>query len=177
MRSGTSTRAGTAATRTAGDDGRADAPDVGDVHDDAAALRAAGLYVTQPRLAALAVVHDRPHATIGEIVAGVKSRLGTVSRQAVYDVLNALIDAGIVRRFQPAGLPARYEVRANEGVDHDHAVCRRCGRIVDVHLTRTTHAPAGDPLGFVVDEIDVTYWGTCHTCQRAGSPAECAAGA
>ena len=88
-----------------------------------------------------------------------------VSTQAVYDVLNVLADRGIARRIQPAGSVARYELRA--GDNHHHVVCRRCGAVSDVDCA-TGEAPcleASDANGFDIDEAEVTYWGTCPTCQ------------
>jgi Fur family ferric uptake transcriptional regulator len=90
-----------------------------------AALRAAGLRVTAPRRAVLNWLADHPHATADAVGAAVRARLGSVSTQAVYDVLAACVDAGLVRRIQPAGHPARYERRVAD--NHHHVVCRRCG--------------------------------------------------
>ena len=59
-----------------------------------------------------------------------RGELGDVSQQAVYDVLKALTDAGLVRRIQPPGSVARYESRV--GDNHHHVVCRSCGAIADV---------------------------------------------
>ena len=59
-----------------------------------------------------------------------RERLGEVSHQAVYDVLGALTDAGLVRRIHPPGSVARYESRV--GDNHHHVVCRSCGAIEDV---------------------------------------------
>ena len=58
----------------------------------------------------------------------VRDRVGTISTQAVYDVLGALTRADLARRIEPAGSPARYEARV--GDNHHHAVCRACGAIV-----------------------------------------------
>src|SRR5664279_3415122 len=74
-------------------------------------LRGAGLRVTSPRLAVLAAVHARPHVATDTIIGIVRERVGAVSHQAVYDVLRALIAAGLVRRIEPAGFVARYEAR------------------------------------------------------------------
>ena len=94
-------------------------------------LRDAALRVTAPRMAVLSAVHDHPHAdteTLHRGRSGAASR--SVSHQAVYDVLRALTDAGLVRRIQPAGSVARYEARV--GDNHHHLVCRSCGAIADV---------------------------------------------
>ena len=75
-------------------------------------------------------MHERPHADTDSIIGAVRTRLGDVSHQAVYDVLRALTTAGLVRRIQPAGSVARYEARV--GDNHHHVVCRSCGAIADV---------------------------------------------
>ncbi len=93
-------------------------------------LRDASLRVTAPRRAVLAAVHERPHADTETLLARTRERLGSVSHQAVYDVLRALTDAGLVRRIQPAGSVALYEARV--GDNHHHVVCRSCGVVGDV---------------------------------------------
>ncbi len=130
-------------------------------------LRAAGLRVTRPRVAVLAEVSAHPHADVDTIATAARARLGSVSTQAVYDVVHALTDAGLLRRFQPAGSPARFELAT--GDNHHHLVCRACQRIVDVACA-TGEAPcleASDDGGYLVDEAEVTYWGLCATCQAA----------
>ncbi len=71
------------------------------------ALRAAGLRVTGPRLAVLEQVHAHPHADVDTLLSAVRG-VGSVSHQAVYDVLRALVGAGLVRRIEPAGSPAPF---------------------------------------------------------------------
>ena len=93
-------------------------------------LRAAGLRVTRPRLAVLDVLRAGGHLDVEEITARVRQRLDSVSVQAVYDILAALSRAGLARRIEPAGSPARYEARV--GDNHHHLVCRGCGTIADV---------------------------------------------
>ncbi|HXH79587.1 Fur family transcriptional regulator [Nocardioides sp.] len=130
-------------------------------------LRAASLRVTRPRLAVLAALQERPHVDTETVIATVRNELGAVSHQAVYDVLRVLTDAGLVRRIQPAGAVARYETRV--GDNHHHVVCRSCGAIADVDCA-VGSAPcltASQDHGFVVDEAEVVYWGTCPGCATA----------
>ena len=127
-------------------------------------LRRHGLQVTAQRLAVLAAVSDRPHGTANEIADVVRSEIGTISRQSVYNVLEVLVDAGLIRRIQPAGSPARYEDRT--GDNHHHLICRGCGRMVDVDCA-VGAAPcltAVDDAGFEIDEAEVIYWGRCPEC-------------
>ncbi|WP_208006829.1 Fur family transcriptional regulator [Aeromicrobium phragmitis] len=132
-------------------------------------LRTAHLRVTRPRLAALAAVQARPHADTSSIIDAVRAELPNVSHQAVYDSLNTLTDMGLVRRIQPAGSVARYELRV--GDNHHHLVCRSCGAIEDVDCTTgeapCLAAPAGH--GFLIDEAEVVFWGLCPDCSTASS--------
>ncbi|MDM4722369.1 Fur family transcriptional regulator [Micromonospora sp. WMMA1363] len=128
-------------------------------------LRSKGLRVTRPRLAVLEVLASGGHLEVEEITRRVRERLDSVSTQAVYDVLGALSRAGLSRRIEPAGSPARYEARA--GDNHHHVVCRGCGEIADIDCA-VGSAPCLDPHpahGFEVDEAEVTFWGLCPTCQ------------
>jgi Fur family ferric uptake transcriptional regulator len=128
-------------------------------------LRSRGLRVTRPRVAVLEVLSTGGHHDVDEIATKVRARLESVSTQAVYDVLGALSRAGLARRIEPAGSPARYEGRTND--NHHHVVCRGCGEIADVDCV-IGEAPCLDPSsahGFVVDEAEVTFWGLCPVCQ------------
>lgn len=135
------------------------------------ALRAARLRVTRPRVAVLTELSEHPHADVEEIAAGARRRLGSLSTQAVYDVLYALTEAGLLRRVEPAGSPVRFEIQT--GDNHHHVVCRMCGAIVDVECA-TAHAPClrtYADTGYDIDEAEVTFWGTCPSCQVSNSPA------
>ncbi|PRI13761.1 Fur family transcriptional regulator [Mycobacterium shigaense] len=139
--------------------------------DYAEQLRLADLRVTRPRVAVLEAVHAHPHADTDTIYSSVRQGLPDVSRQAVYDVLNALTAVGLVRRIQPLGSVARYEARV--GDNHHHLVCRSCGVIADIDCA-VGDAPCLTPSddnnvldGFVLDEAEVIYWGFCPDCSTA----------
>ena len=134
------------------------------------ALRGASLRVTRPRVAVLGAVYDHPHADTDTLIAAVRTRLGEVSHQAVYDVLRALTLAGLVRRIQPSGSVARYESRV--GDNHHHIVCRGCGAIADVDcaVSATPCLTASDDHGFTIDEAEVIYWGRCPACATVDLP-------
>jgi Fur family ferric uptake transcriptional regulator len=127
-------------------------------------LREARLRVTRPRLAVLAAVQDHPDADTEHLIGVARADLGELSHQAVYDVLQVLTTAGLVRRIQPAGSVARYESRVAD--NHHHVVCRSCGTIADVDCA-VGHTPcltASDDNGFTIDEAEVVYWGLCADC-------------
>jgi Fur family transcriptional regulator, stress-responsive regulator len=132
------------------------------------ALRGAGLRVTLPRRAVLAWLTGNPHSTVDSIKAGVRRQLGSVSTQAVYDVLNVCSSAGLLRRIELPGSPARFERRV--GDNHHHLVCRECGRTEDVDCVVGAR-PCLNPVnghGYQIEEAEVVFWGRCPEC---GGPA------
>jgi len=137
-------------------------------------LRAARLRVTRPRVAVLGVVHAHPHADTNTVIRVVRETLPDVSHQTVYDSLNALTSAGLLRRIQPTGSVARYEPRVGE--NHHHIVCRACGAIADVECA-VGDAPcltASEDHGYAIEEAEVIYWGLCPDCATASPPLESA---
>jgi len=134
-------------------------------------LRERGLRVTAGRLAVLRAVGTLDHPDAGLVVDVVRPQLGSVSTQAVYDTLAALTRAGLLRRIEPAGSPARYETRV--GDNHHHLICRSCRRIVDVDCAAGA-APClhpSDDRGFEIDEAEVVFWGECEACRSASAVA------
>lgn len=143
--------------------------------DPATVLREQGLRVTRQRVAVMSALVGAPHAVADTVLSLVREEVGPISTQAVYDVLNTLTDKGLVRRIQPAGSSARYELRV--GDNHHHLVCRSCRSVTDVDCVTTT-APCLEPddldraaPGFVVDEAEVTFWGLCQACSTTTSAA------
>lgn len=135
--------------------------------DAADLLRRHGLQVTAQRLAVVRAVSAGAHDTADDVAEAVRSEIGAISRQAVYDALGVLVEKGLVRRIAPSGSPARYETRV--GDNHHHLICRGCGGIVDVDCA-VGAAPcleAADDHGYEIDTAEVIYWGRCPACRAA----------
>ena len=129
-------------------------------------LRNASLRVTAQRSAVLHVLGQHPHVNVRSLKALVVNQIGSVSTQALYDVVGALVGAGLVRRVGSAGSASLFEL--DGGDNHHHVMCRRCGALEDVDCV-SGEAPCLTPQttrGFVVDEAEVTFWGTCRSCSE-----------
>ena len=90
--------------------------------------------------------------------------LSAAERQA--RVQAALGEVGLVRRIEPAGSPARYELRG--GDNHHHLVCTECGRLEDVPCT-VGHAPCLTPAedhDFEIEVAEVVFRGRCSRCRE-----------
>jgi Fur family ferric uptake transcriptional regulator len=138
--------------------------------EGAVQLRGRGLRVTAQRLAVLRAVPEGQHVTADAVAQSARAEVGAISLQAVYDALNALVEAGLVRRIQPAGSPALFEPRV--GDNHHHVVCRTCGQVrdVDCHDGAAPCLTPGDDRGFLIEEAEVVYWGRCPHCQADPRP-------
>ena len=132
--------------------------------DPAELFRQRGIQVTAQRLAVFRAVAGQPHITADAVADVVRTEIGAISLQSVYDALSLLVAEGLIRRIQPAGSPARFEDRI--GDNHHHLICRICGRVVDVDCA-VGSAPcltAAEDKGYEIDEAEVAYWGRCPDC-------------
>jgi Fe2+ or Zn2+ uptake regulation protein len=130
--------------------------------ETAAQIRASGLRATASRVAIYRAVCEIEggHPNVGQVVERVRTDTGSGSM---------LASAGMLRRIEPAGSPARYESRV--GDNHHHVICRSCGLTRDVDCA-TELAPCLDPAqadlaGFVIDEAEITFWGLCPNCTKS----------
>ncbi|MHA7224165.1 Fur family transcriptional regulator [Arthrobacter sp. RHLT1-20] len=131
-----------------------------------ASIRRAGLKVTESRLAVLRALDGAAHSDADSVFRKVKTDLPGTSLQAVYGVLAALAGAGLLRKIEPAGSPARYERRI--GDNHHHLVCTNCHTVRDVDCV-VGHAPCLTPStsnGFAIYAAEITFWGLCASCQK-----------
>jgi len=131
------------------------------------ALRAAGYRVTPQRL----VVHRTlvelgRHVGAEELLGEVERRLPNVSLPTVYSALDALEDAGLVRRVSAGQGRALYDARP---ADHHHLVCRRCGAVedLDARVSLSGALASARENGFAPDGAEVVVRGLCASC-RAG---------
>lgn len=130
-------------------------------------LHDAGLRVTGGRVALLETLQVLPHSDAETLGRALRETLPGTSVQSVHNMLSDLTAAGILRRIEPAGSPARYERRT--GDNHHHLVCTSCGAIADVDCA-VGEAPClvpSDAAGFTVHSAEVTYWGLCPSCALA----------
>jgi Fur family ferric uptake transcriptional regulator len=134
------------------------------VTDVAALLRQRGVQVTAQRLAVLQAVTRHSHISADTVAEVVRTEIGVISQQSVYDALGLLVSEGLIRRIQPSGSPARFEARV--GDNHHHLICRACGGVVDVDCA-VGFVPCLTPIddrGYEIDEAEVVYWGRCPAC-------------
>ena len=101
------------------------------------------------------------HLTVEQIFKQVKEEYPKVVLATIYNNVNKLWKAGLIRKISVAGSPDRYD-RTQK---HDHLVCRRCGRLVDTSfedLTASLRNSVGD--AFLYYDLKVFY--LCPDCRK-----------
>jgi len=129
-----------------------------------AALHLGGdLRLTRQRREVYDVLMDqRDHPTATELFIRVKERVPTISLATVYNCLEALSGAGLVKQVNVDRAPSRYCPNLD---DHGHFHCTGCGAIADVDFkdgAQESHLRL--PRGTVVTHIDVAIKGLCPAC-------------
>ena len=134
-----------------------------DQHDLIELLHARGQRVTSQRLVILRELRRRQqHATAEEIHRAVHGELPGTSIPTVYATLELLVELGLVRRID-TGTAALFDAGLEP---HQHAVCRRCGRVQDVdgRLNAAALLRAADATGFHADGAELIISGLCQEC-------------
>lgn len=101
------------------------------------------------------------HLTANEVFEKLKLRFPTVVLATVYNNLNKICEAGLIRKVSVEGMPDWYDTIKK----HDHLVCKQCGRIVDVALEDLT-VPLRDQLGDDFLYYDLKVFFLCSECKR-----------
>jgi Fe2+ or Zn2+ uptake regulation protein len=118
----------------------------------------------QRRVVAEVLSGPNVHLTAEEVLERAQQRLPEISRATVYNALTELVAMGEVAEVSTDERAKRYD--PNPDHTHQHLVCDRCGRILDVNPGPGAVAalPDAERHGFVLRHADVTYRGVCPEC-------------
>ncbi|MGH9942735.1 MAG: Fur family transcriptional regulator [Pyrinomonadaceae bacterium] len=124
--------------------------------------------LTRQRGVVLQVVRESDgHLTANEIYAAARAALPSISFATVYNSLRYLRDAGLVREITFGNGASRYD---RETARHDHAVCTRCGKLLDFDLAEAAELMrlAARRTRFKPESVHLTLVGVCPECDAAG---------
>lgn len=102
------------------------------------------------------------HPTAEEVCHKLREDGSTVGRATVFRNLSVLSEEGKFVRLFFADQPTRYDTNP---APHDHFVCLRCGKIIDIEATSQPRTPKG----LCVESATVTFYGTCEECLKKES--------
>ena len=126
----------------------------------------AGPNLTPQREVVLRVIRERDdHPTASDVLEAARKGLPTISYATVYNSLRYLKEEGLVREIKFGDSASRYDGVVER---HDHAICTKCGRLVDFDLTEVADLmrAAARKSRFKPESIHMTLMGLCPECHE-----------
>ena len=140
-------------------------------HDGVESAPQPGFRMTrQRRLVYDVLLRDLDHPTASEVFMKAKDELVGISLATVYNCLETLTDAGMVKQVNIDREPSRYCPNLHQ---HAHFFCTHCGSVQDVAPAETDGGLLGwrIPEGNRVDKLEVAMRGMCKRCAAHSMPA------
>ena len=111
------------------------------------------------------LMQHRNHPTASEVFMHAKEHMPTISLATVYNCLETLTHAGLVKQVNLDREPSRYCPNLKE---HGHFHCSDCGEVSDIEFKQGCKAEQLTklPKGSVVAQLDVSLKGTCPDCAK-----------
>lgn len=132
-----------------------------------------GMVKTKQReLIIAAVQSSRSHPTADEVFQSIRTQLPTISLATVYRNLGTLSAQGVIRKIEIPDGRDRFDCCL---ADHDHFLCRSCGRLWDFQLAHPLVELIPPETGFLVQDYALVVRGTCRECAGNTPPAPSAA--
>lgn len=122
---------------------------------------------TPERYAILEEIYSRTdHFDADTLFMDMKSKNFRVSRATVYNTLDLLVNCKLVTKHQFDSNNALYE-RAYGYKQHDHLICKECGKIVEFCDPRihSITSMVGELMNFEITDHKLTFFGICPDCQ------------
>ena len=121
-----------------------------------------GLKMTPQRRAIVEYLeHAFNHPTAEDVYVAVNARFPLTSRATVYNTLNLLKAASLVREIARDGV-VRFDPNLSE---HHHFICRQCGSVEDLPWEAVPPVDLSALEGAKrVESFDLTLHGVCAAC-------------
>ena len=103
------------------------------------------------------------HLTADEIFFLAKLKMPSIAMATIYNNLNAMNEAGLVRRLHIDGVADCFDKIVEP---HDHLLCDKCGKISDIHLPALADS-IESALGTEIEDYELTVHYVCPECRRA----------
>lgn len=128
------------------------------------------LRLTPQRSAVLEVLKAADdHPTAAEVYERVRALIPGIGSATVYRTLALLVASGQALELNLGnGAAARYDANISR---HDHAVCERCGRAVDIDhpVPPGMVEEVARRSGYSITGYDLQFRGVCPACRASGS--------
>jgi Fe2+ or Zn2+ uptake regulation protein len=122
--------------------------------------------ITKQRHAVLRVIREsHEHLTANEVFEKARSILPRISFATVYNSLRYLKNEGLIGELRFGMESTRYDRTLTR---HDHAICNRCGKLVDLELSipDSLFKEAARRSKFKADSVELMLRGLCPECKK-----------
>lgn len=135
-----------------------------DFEDLVAELKNKNIRLSHQRLKVLEyLTQNYTHPTADQIYTGLHHEVPTLSKTTVYNTLNSLAEAGLVRTINIEDNEIRYDISTG---DHGHFKCKSCRKIYDFKIDINS-IEATDLNGFEINDKNIYFKGICPQCQMS----------
>lgn len=120
-------------------------------------------HTRQRRLVLDVVMASHDHPTAAQVFRRARRRSPGIAYATIYNALGWWVARGALRQFTFGSAATRYD---RNNARHDHAICTRCGRLIDtaVRLPRSLLARVGRKTQFRIASHHVQFLGICARC-------------
>mgnify|MGYP000893313405 CR=1 len=121
-----------------------------------------GIRPTQQRIAVYEYLLSHPeHPSADTIYRALVEKYPVFSRTTIYNSLNTLVEAGLVRQVNICAEEQHFDATTS---DHGHFLCSKCGKIYDFEVDSVS-LNMFCPSGFEKTQGDVFFIGVCPDCK------------
>ncbi|MBY6273566.1 MAG: transcriptional repressor [Caldibacillus debilis] len=129
-------------------------------------LKESGIRITPQRHAILEyLINSMSHPTADEIYKALEGKFPNMSVATVYNNLRVFREAGLVKELTYGDSSSRFDFATS---DHYHAICEKCGKIVDFHYPSLNEVEqfAAHVTNFKVSHHRLEIYGLCEDCAK-----------
>ena len=102
------------------------------------------------------------HMTADEIFFLAKLKMPSIAMATIYNNLNALDEAGVIKRIHIDGVADCFDKIMEP---HDHLLCDHCGKISDIRIPGMAET-IKSALGTEITDYELTVHYVCPDCKR-----------
>lgn len=131
------------------------------IEDLSRELKNRNIRISHQRLKVLEYIsNNRSHPTVEQIYRDLQKEIPTLSKTTIYNTLNTLIDANLVKIISIEDNETRFDTITE---NHGHFKCETCGKIYDFDIDIDSF-DTKDLNGFMINNKDIFFKGICPKC-------------
>ncbi len=129
-----------------------------------ARFKAAGYKITPQRIAVFRFLDgNKSHPTAEDIFAALRREYPNISYTTVYNILKSMLRIGGIQELVIDRERIHYDPNTSL---HHHALCIKCGKIIDVIMpVKTLKLPGKISAQFIPTSFQIYFYGKCRDCE------------